>query len=979
MKFLTPSPILDHFGLSSFVCFDFETTGLDPALCDIIEVGAVKVIDGEIKDEFQSLVSIESELPEVITNLTGITQSDLLDQPNINQVISDFVSFVDELPLVAHNLSFDLGFLQESLLRLSEFNLLEKLKLDSNKHWDILLLVRMLFPFFRSHRLESLIDFFKIESETQHRALDDVYAEIQIFDRLFLKALELTNESLAQLVSISQGKSKFFSLFIHALHELRSRKYNLLLENPIPSIKFDYSINQNILLKKHQDEVSQEVPFDSDQVVSVFEKDGMFSQSLPTYELRYEQIEMVKVICRAYENEEFLIVEAGTGTGKSWAYLVPSIFWAQSHGTVNGRTVISTNTKNLQEQIFYKDLPLLHENLSVDFQAVLLKGRGNYLCLNRWHNFLAQLDFTSDNKLLEEILPLVVWSNETKTGDIEEIGWFNPQRSSRIWWQIRSDGYYCKGQACRFKDQCFVNKIRRAAKNAEIVVINHSLLLSDLISENAVLSDYSNLVIDEAHNLENTATQYLGREWSFWSLNQLILPLISSGGETRNELKVLDQLLKRQKELNESERKTILNNCNQIQIEADYLKKTNDNFFKKLPLEIDELKVGKNGYVNKLRYQKWTQEYPYFVEITDDLIQTIELLEKELVRLNSNLSSISSSKFSKDDQTIFEDSVAFFNGIAVTLKEWIFTINHLLKNNEENFVFWIENSNRREAINFHFKSAPLNVASLLKEFLYEKLSTAVFTSATLSINQEFNFFEERLGIELIPIERRNSKIVGSPFDYENQMLVLIPQYMPNPKQNLFINKSSEIIEKVLITSKRSTLVLFTSYKMLNQIYDQINLDLKTNEFTVVAQGKSGSRSTLLRMLRDQKAHMLLGTHSFWEGVDLPGEALEILIMTKLPFEVPSEPIVQARIEQIDQMGKNSFYNYSLPNAVLKFRQGVGRLIRSQQDKGVVILLDSRLTNSRYGSLFLNSMPVTPQIAENEELFFSTLQNWFLLD
>ena len=233
-----------------------------------------------------------------------------------------------------------------------------------------------------------------------------------------------------------------------------------------------------------------------------------------------------------------------------------------------------------------------------------------------------------------------------------------------------------------------------------------------------------------------------------------------------------------------------------------------------------------------------------------------------------------------------------------------------------------------------------------------------------------------MGFDLLPPERVNTKIVGSPFDYEDQMHVLVPKYMPNPNQIQFIDKTSRLIERSMAETRRATLVLFTSYKMLNQVFEQLKSMLHAGDLIAVAQGKSGSRINLLRMLSEGKAHALLGTHSFWEGVDLPGDALEILFITKLPFEVPSEPIVEARIEQMDQKGENSFYGYSLPNAVLKFRQGIGRLIRSRNDRGVVVLLDSRLVTSRYGSFFINSMPVTPTVVSNDEEFIKNLLNWF---
>ncbi len=976
MKLLTPQPILELFKLSSFVCLDFETTGLDPAACEIIEVGAIKVAGGKVTDSYHTLVSIEDKLPELITNLTGITQADLEGRPSFNDIKLDLIDFIGTLPIVAHNLSFDLGFLKEMLSRSGDFDLLDKLELDSDKHWDILLLARMMFPLFHSFRLESLIEVFHIKSEIQHRALEDARAEVQIFDRLLSRSLKLPNETLALLVSLTQGRQKFFSNFIIALHELKSKKKYLLAENPIPPFVVDYPSSRNILARNLNREDKKAFEFDLTRILSVFGEDGIFSKKLSAYEYRHEQVEMVKEICRAYQNQEFLLVEAGTGTGKSWAYLVPAIFWSQNHPAPVNRTVVSTNTKNLQEQIFYKDLPFLHDHLTSVFQAVLLKGRANYICLNRWFKFLSQIDFASDLKLVEEVLPLLVWVNETNTGDIEEVNWFNPQRSGKIWWQIRSDGYYCTGSACRYSDRCFVNRARRGAREADIVVINHSLLLSDLLSDNAVLSEYENLVIDEAHNFENIATQYLGADWSFWNINQILLSLDSNKTEDAGEINSLEKLLKGQSWLDEAELKTVVNNSKQVKIEAAKLGTVNSSFFQQLYQELIAQKLDDNGYTKKLRYKNWQNEYSDLTENTEQLFNILEQMLQEISRLKENLSAISSSKFSKENREIFDNNFTFIQGVGDSLSGLKKTLLHLLQNNTDEFVYWIECSSRKESQNIYFHSAPLEVSALLKEMLYDKLHTGIFTSATLSINQSFDFFEQRLGLNLLPSERRNRRIVGSPFNFEEQMCVLIPNFLPSPQQDRFVEISSQLIERALVATGRSALLLFTSYKMLNQFYEKIGHNLRMTGLFPVAQGISGSRNNLLRMLREKKARVLLGTHSFWEGIDLPGETLEILIITKLPFEVPSEPVVQARIEQIEQLDGNSFYDYSLPNAVLKFRQGLGRLIRNQQDRGVVILLDSRLINSRYGSVFLNSMPVSSSIMKNEEDFILNLKNWF---
>jgi predicted DnaQ family exonuclease/DinG family helicase len=975
MKLLTPPHVLHKFGLSRFVCLDFETTGFQPETCEIIEVGAVKIEEGVVTGQYHSLASIEGELPESITFLTGISEGDLQGQPSVEAVMLELVDFMGDCPLAAHNLGFDLGFLKEAFTRFPGISHSSGVDPESERNVDSLLLARILLPRLRSHSLESLVELFAIESDVRHRALDDALAEFQILDRLLLHSLNLPNVTLAQLLTATRGQRTYAAKFFQAIHDLRLTR----MEQPLPTIEFDYPDSVNILSRRLAEDQRTAIPFEPDAIVKIFEEDGILHHSLDAYEYRREQVEMSREVCKAYNKEEFLMVEAGTGTGKSWAYLVPAIYWSQANPPGNGRTVISTNTKNLQEQIFHKDIPFLYDNLPADFQAVLLKGRHNYVCLHRWNKFLAGLDFATDPKSIEEVLPLIVWVNETNTGDIEECSSFNQNRSLQTWWQIRSDAHFCRGMACPAKEQCFVNKIRRAAREADLVVVNHSLLLSDLISDMAILSDYENLIIDEAHNFENIATQYLGLDWSNRTIPQIVGPLDSQKGEIRNEINVLLNLLKQLAASDDAKLRSCLSNANRVRDAAAALRQNNSNFFQHIQQEFIQQNARQSYYPDKFRYKNWFEDYPGLEQITNDLLTDIGTLRRELDLLVRGLNEIPVSGFLEDKRSMFEDSRTFFQAMLESLSDLQFNIKQLLQENQSDTVYWVEISRREDSFNAHFRSAPLQVAPTLKDLLYGRLRTSVFTSATLSIDQSFEFFLKRLGVDLLPEERRNFRILGSPFDYESQIRVLIPGYLPDPRSPVFIRGCADLIRNSVLDSRRGTLVLFTSYDMLNQTYERVGENLRSHNMLTVAQGKSGSRNNLLKMFRDGSAQVLLGTQSFWEGVDVPGEALEMLIITKIPFEVPTEPVAKSRAELIEANGGNSFYDYTVPNAVLRFRQGFGRLIRSKSDRGIVLLLDSRMVSSRYGSIFLNSMPVEPEIIGNQDDMLSRIKDWFSSD
>jgi Rad3-related DNA helicase len=609
----------------------------------------------------------------------------------------------------------------------------------------------------------------------------------------------------------------------------------------------------------------------------------------------------------------------------------------------------------------------------------MLKGRRNYICLNRWKQFLHGLDWTVERNVLEAVLPLIAWVGETQTGDIEETGAFNPTRWPWIWAQIRSETGFCRNPQCAFSNVCFVQRVRRAAKTADLVVVNHALLLSDLGSKNRVLAEYSNLIVDEAHNLENAATESLGMEWSYWSLSQFVSQLALAPEDPRCPWKALHAIRQSVRPPHPNFWETLGRQISDSVEESAYLLRKNGELFNVLFQQLSLREVWSNGYPAKIRYRNWMAEFPEAKPVTEELLQHLTSLRDLLQGIRGNLAMVSTRGLGDTEVQAVEELRSTASGFSEGISELLATLSLLTTQNSEEFVYWIDAGNGKDPRQMRICCAPLDVSDLLYENLFERLDTVVFTSATLAVGGSFDHFESRTGINRIEADRRVHKILGSPFDFHRQVRVLIPRFIPSPRDDQFIQVGIQIILRAVRSARRATLALFTSYQMLDRAYEALRDDLRKEEIAVLAQGKSGSRRNLVQMMKEGRAHVLLGTQSFWEGVDLPGEALELLIITKLPFDVPSEPIVEARAERLEKQGKSSFYEYILPNAVLKFRQGFGRLIRSRSDRGVVILLDSRILMSRYGSLFYHSLPVEPEVISDMEELEQKVATWFHQD
>ena len=904
-----------------FVSLDLETTGLDPAKDAIIEVGAVKFRGGEVLDTFQTFVNPGRDIPEFIQRLTGISPHQVRRAPGFSSVTHDLRDFLEDHPIIGHNISFDLRFLESHGLELPN---------ASFDTWD---LASMLLPTTTEYSLISLARLLNAQHANPHRALEDSQATQEVFVSLLRKAEELDPGLLAHLIHLANRSQWGLGRLLAGLEpQLGGAEGG----TAFGLTGLDLGNLSNRLGRAERRRTDPELmQMGQAKIENLLGSEGPFSKSFPGFEHRPEQLEMLAKVTGAIYQGNHLVVEGGTGVGKSMAYLLPAAIFAASQGQ---RVVISTNTINLQEQLIRKDIPAVTKVLEdagmVEpglMQAALLKGRANYLCLRRW-NYLAHSESPSvdDARLLGKTS---VWLQETSTGDRNEINLSG--RDAYTWSKVSAgDKGWCPG--LREGGACFLRTARERAEQAHIVVVNHALLLADMVRGGSLIPDYQYLIVDEAHNLEEEATRQLGFEITGDRLNEELEPLARlitqarvamSGGELTSAvrqdgeraLSQLEPLLPHARELwtrflAEGERF--------IQSQANSRGEINSQLLVTQPMR---------------RQRGWADLALGWENLDVALGQAVN----QLARLQQYLDGADLASAEAGETLTMEAA-----GIGEDLDELRQQLGSVIGAADEQSIIWISRDPARAELAFH--AAPLQVSGTLAENLFGKKECVVLTSATLSTQGNFQYLRERLGLT----EGADELLVGSPFDYQRAALLMIPDDMPQPSGDRYIESLSRVISDLGRSLDGHTMALFTSHAALRAVAQQIRGRLAGEGIRVLAQGVDGSPQQLIRTFTENSKSVLLGTSSFWEGVDLPSGVLKALVLTRLPFQVPTDPIVKSRSEQYS----DAFNDYSIPQAVLRFRQGMGRLIRNKGDKGAIVVLDRRVTGRSYGQAFLQSIP-----------------------
>lgn len=647
-------------------------------------------------------------------------------------------------------------------------------------------------------------------------------------------------------------------------------------------------------------------------MLEIFGPEGLIAQNHPEYEYRPGQIQMAEAVMHAFEDRHHLIVEAGTGTGKTLAYLVPAVAAALSG---RGRIIVSTGTKNLQEQLMEKDIPFLQNVLPGKFTATCMKGRNNYLCLTR----LGRAESSPVLEGLEEVDyfdQVAHWSRHSTTGDRAELR--DLPESLSFWRHIDARSETCLGQKCTDFDACFITRMRQRAVESDIVVVNHHLFFADLALRNgaygSVLPEYSAVILDEAHLIEDVASEYFGAQVSNYQVDDLLHDLMLAKIEN-----------------DEVER--------EVTKSAGRAERLADNFwmgFREGRGEEGRYPIIPGTFVRRSRDGEW---------ISTPLGDLYVAFDGALARLETTLDFL-------------KDKPAEIENLVRRVRQLRFDLQFVVTGADKQFVYWTERRGR----GIFLRASPIDVSGLLEDKLFSEIGTVILTSATLSSAGNFSFIRERLGLD-----KAHHLIAASTFDFERQAVLYLPPEMPDPRSPDWQRAAAAEVISILNATEGRAFVLSTSLSGMQSLYDQVMPEV---DYYCLVQG-SASKGQLLERFRETPNAVLFATSSFWQGVDVRGEQLSCVIIDKLPFAVPTDPLVAARQRYIEQKGGSSFHEYSVPQAIISLKQGLGRLIRSTTDKGVLAVLDPRLRTKSYGRLFLQSLPrcrVTSRIAELDSIF-----------
>lgn len=712
-----------------------------------------------------------------------------------------------------------------------------------------------------------------------------------------------------------------------------------------------------------------------EDIKGIFLPDGEIARTMGSqYELRSEQLDMVEAVTSAFNEGLISLIEAGTGTGKTLAYLIPAIYWSLINGE---RVVVSTNTINLQEQLIQKDIPLVYRSLSEKFKYSLVKGMGNYLCLLRAETVTDGLLDLVDEEEIDILRDIVEWSRITQDGSLSDLN-FNPPEG--VWDKVAAESESCLRARCPHYSRCFFYKARRELSSSQILVVNHHLLFSDLSirgaseeSETGILPVYKNVIFDEAHHIVDAATSHFGMRTTKYGIIRMLrrLKRRGSGGEMKGLIFYTASLATRlQKYFRKGILSTVLRRVEEIispQIDRteEYVRDAFDNLYYFIIPMINE---GDTEEIN-LRITDEVREKEGWEEI-DKRFSILRIRLKELhEEIKAFVDVLADYEIEPDIARVLVE----FKGTASRLDFYSDVIRSFLDSEDDGYVRWVEGKVRRGEILSGIGLSPLDISPQLREKLYSRCKTVVMTSATLAVKKSFSFLKSGLGLE--ENERVMEIILPSPFNYREQAVLAIPTDIPEPTERGYSEGLSTIILKALKASRGSALILFTSYSLLDSVYKGIGEELRRVGIIPLKQG-SLPRARLLDRFRIEDNSVLFATDSFWEGVDVPGDALRLVVITRLPFRVPTEPIIEARVEHMESRGINSFIEYTVPVAVLKFKQGFGRLIRTKTDRGAVLVLDKRIITKHYGKYFLNSLPrckrvtgLTEEVIKELELFF----------
>lgn len=915
----------------TFTALDVETTGLREE-DEIIEIGLVRVVDGKIHDTWQSLVKPAISIPADTTIITGITRDMVRNAPTWEEIVPELSSHLEGQLLLAHNYRFDKGHIESQL-----GHALPNSWLDTHN------IAKLFLPRLTSYKLISLADHLSVNDSSHHRALNDAEVCAKVYLKLLEEGAQFSPFALtdaAALLGPSQ-KSLFDSTDLSLSGLLQALAQNSRdSDEPLSfqtADETDFSVQRTPRLR-------------FDEAADFFAPDGLLSKTREDFQYRPQQVEILATIEEALTTRRHALIEAGTGTGKSLAYLVPALLYSIEEDT---RVVISTDSIALQEQLYYSDLPFLKETLGAHFPTALAKGRSNYLCLRRFEGVRSNASQMSVNDRIL-LASLLLWMETDATGDREHL---NLNKGELQTWQsVASTADTCLGRRCAFFDDCFFFNRKRACEKARVIITNHSLLLQDL-KLGGLLPDYNITIIDEAHHLEDEATHQFTDVVDYGLSMKLLGNFTRKNGILQRMDAALVQFeadpdtINRFRELAERAQKECKETSAQLSEAVSSA------------CSIPELEhTGDLRITDKVRNCSWWITLEEQLRTNQRYLSaTVKILELILDMLEAEQSA---------EALCREASHA-----GDRLKEQANWLERFIAGYDDSFVYWATTMKSSYNSNFMLSAANIDICPIIHEKLFNAKDSVILTSATLAVNQNMNYTAQKF---LLSEGDYLSYITASPFDYMHQSLIAIPNNHPDySKINDFTytRNVTDDLRKLIPAMDGDMLVLFTSYAMLNRVAMSLKRDPALSEYRILTHGQDGSRSSILESLQNNHRTIVLGTKSFWEGIDVKGDHLRTLVIAKLPFEPPSMPIESARIELLKAQKQNAFTMHSLPRAILQFRQGCGRLIRSDEDRGCIIILDNRVLTKSYGKYFLSSLPEQPIWEESIDTLAANLAQW----
>ncbi|HXF70909.1 MAG TPA: helicase C-terminal domain-containing protein [Thermoflexus sp.] len=929
-----------------FVALDLETTGLDPETDAIIEIGVVKFRGETVLDEWSTLVRPERPIPPSVVELTGIHPEEAAQAPPLRAVLPRLQALVGHGILVGHSIDQDLAFLRRHGLFLE------------NEALDTYELAAILVPYAGGHGLSTLAQDLGIPVGVVHRALEDARLTHRLFLALFERACQLPEPILEEIVRhaarLPWPPRRFFEEALRAVQRGRfaDRSIGAQLRAKGLATPEAYLTPPPVRARPLRPRAEPQ-PLDVEALARLLEPGGALSRIFPEYEHRPQQVAMLRAVAEAFNEGKHWIIEAGTGVGKSLAYLIPAALWALRNGE---RVVISTNTINLQEQLLHKDIPILQRLLSESgladgaaLRVALLKGRAHYLCPAR----LMQLRHAGPTSVEEMrvLAKILVWLPTTQTGDGDEL--YLPTPAERaLWTRLSADNEACTTEVCAAwgAGGCFLHRARKAAEAAHLIVVNHALLFADAATQRMVLPEHRYLIIDEAHHLEQAATKQLTVEIDRFGL----LRLLQETGSAREHRGggLVGALLNLGRSLPPALRNTLAGMTRRLSDAVEAARTGVDLLMNALTAFLEESATGNGEYARKVLLTAEERARPMWAAVE----QAWELLAVRWAAVQEALTAIRTALTELLDHgfTEVEEPLGLANGLSHDFEKTRQALEAAIRKPSPDMVYWLEGTvGEGNWSRVGLYAAPLDVGPLVRQHLLEPKRCVIMTSATLrTVDREqqepsFAHLKNRLGAW-----EMEELALDSPFDYRRNALLYLVTDIPEPGQAGYQRAVEQAVMEAARAIGGRTMVLFTAYAPLRRAARALAAPLAKAGIAVYEQGDGSSRRQLVERFRSAERAVLLGTRSLWEGVDIPGEALSCLIIAKLPFEVPDEPVFAARSARY----RDPFLDYAVPEAVLRFRQGFGRLIRSRTDRGVVLVLDRRIMSRTYGAWFLKALP-----------------------